>query len=280
MDMLPLSAPPSTSRLLPPAPRHLREAEILVDHLTQTPWSLKRNRYRHYRRFDGEPDTVRWGFPGRPDTYYALSQCGSFLTRVLERVYGAAVGGWATREFLLEHVFDPMDLDRPRVCPNAREMRRAFTRDVPHLRPVQRPADLQPGDLVAMDYRDPNSPYTGHVVMVRRHHGIVQESRTTGFGTPTIAHLLEIVDCTSSPHGSPGNDAVLFQAYPDSRVSFRVGAAGEPLDVDHHDGVGYGYMVVYADIDTGGFAGYRRSLDAPEAKSAGAQPIAAARPTP
>ncbi len=84
-------------------------------------------------------------------------------------------------------------------------------------------------------------------------------------------YAVEIVDCTSDPHGVYA--LTNYPTYPDTRM---VGdAAGENLQ-----GVGIGHMMFYASDATGEFSRYRWSVNS--AKSTGtydvtARPVAAAR---
>ncbi|MEU9132726.1 hypothetical protein AB0D08_32255 [Kitasatospora sp. NPDC048540] len=238
-----------------------------MDHLAALPWELGRNRYRHAGRFDGLPDQVRWGSPGAAEDFYVLSRCASFLTRVVERAYGPGTSsGWATERFLRDHV---ADWGPHCHSPNARAYRAAFARGIPHFRPVTTVRDLLPGDLLSVDYNRPKEAvYSGHIVIVRRHRGLLPHPADRRFPLPVLPHVFEVVDCSSRPHGTRAGFPDLFDAYPDTRA---LGGAGTG------DGVGYGHMVLYEDRSTGRIAGYRRSPDAPGAFTAAERPIAAAR---
>ena len=67
---------------------------------------------------------------------------------------------------------------------------------------------------------------------------------------PHMAYAVEVVDCTSDPHGVYGlNDYI---AFPDTRM---------PDEVTENDGGGYGHMMFYAASDTGEVSRYRWSVN-------------------
>lgn len=233
---------------------------------------------------------MAWGQPGHPEQFGNLSQCASFMTSVLERAYGAGTAyAWATPGFF-DQYFPPKDgtTRLAGVFPDAEDLQAGFLNaaNVPHFDPVTKPVNLRPGDIVAWDY-DPATksvPYTGHTVMIRSYVGTLASSVDSQLGiSGVVPHLFQIVDCTSSPHGGPSLTSQTsidhYRAYPDSRAAIADGNSS----YTENTGVGYGYMIFYADPATDQFAGYRWSVNSstPIAASlaavSGKQQIAAGR---
>ncbi|GAA2622415.1 hypothetical protein [Paractinoplanes durhamensis] len=81
-------------------------------------------------------------------------------------------------------------------------------------------------------------------------------------------YAVEILDCTSDPHGQWG--LASYAGYPDTRM---VGATG------NFTGAGIGHMMFYAADTTGLFSRYRWSVNSGAAKTytVADRPIAAAR---
>ncbi|MFE6692229.1 hypothetical protein ACFVFQ_37990 [Streptomyces sp. NPDC057743] len=236
-----------------------------MDQLATVPVNMARNRYRHASRFDGLPDVVFWGEPGGVGKPYVLSRCASFLTHVLEHAYGAGTpNGWATPQFFYDHIERSA---RNEGFPSASTYRAAFARGIPHFAPVTAVRELQPGDLVSIDFNRPGAIYTGHIVMIRRYWGVHEHPADRCFSRPVVPRVFEVVDCSSRPHGDPKRFPELLEAFPDTRA---------PLDGDTGDGAGYGHMILYEDRLTGQLAGYRRSPDASLPFTTSRHPIAAA----
>ncbi|MBW4720633.1 hypothetical protein [Saccharothrix obliqua] len=227
-----------------PHPRpHLREAEQLVDYLSLPTCPPANNTYKE----PDQPNVVRWGSPDDAATWFNQSQCASFQTAVLKRAHR-----WATTAFFHAHFGT--------ASPFARDYRAAFARDdVPHFRRVRRVADLRPGDLVAIDYRNDQDTNTGHIVMVRSVRGTYHAPRP-GLNFPgETQYAVQVVDCTAEPHGLHGVGD--YPAFPDSRV---VDATTRTT------GAGYGHMMFYASDETGEFTRYRWSVNT---SSAGTHPL-------
>src|SRR4051812_17300851 len=237
-------------------PPHLIEAQSIADYLRLVP---ENNVYKD------APDAneVTWGTPGRPETWKARAQCASFLTAVLRHSYG-----WAGDAFFTAYLGS--------VSPYARDYRTALAAPIgPRLRAVTAVADLEPGDLVAIDYRNGQTTNTGHVVMVRRRKApYTSPARTLNF-PGEIQYPVEVVDCTSDPHGL--HDKREYPIFPDTRLPAEP-LAGGPID----DGVGYGHMMFYASAATGLFTRYRWSVNASSehTHTVAGRPIAAARVVP
>lgn len=231
---------------------HLLEAEQLIGYLSLPTCPLANNTYKN----PDQPNVVRWGSPGDASGWVNQSQCASFQTAVLRRTYK-----WATPKFFRTH-FGP-------ASPFARDYRTAFAeRDIPHFERVTRVADLRPGDLVAIDYRNDQDTNTGHVVMVRSVKG-VYTAPGSGLNFPgETQYAVEVADCTSEPHGVYGVGN--YARYPDSRI-FNATAAT--------DGAGYGHMMFYASDATGAFSRYRWSVNTSSAGTytTAERPVAAAR---
>jgi len=231
---------------------HLLEAEQLVGYLSLPTCPLANNTYKDPR----QPNVVTWGSPGDPTTWFNQSQCASFQTAVLRRTYR-----WATRRFFTTHF--------GLASPFARDYRAAFARDaVPHFRRVRRVADLRPGDLVAIDYRNDQDTNTGHIVMVRSLRGVyVAPVASLNFPGET-QYAVEVVDCTAEPHGLHGVGG--YSSYPDTRI-FNAGAATA--------GAGFGHMMFYASDETGEFSRYRWSVNTSSSGTyaLSRRPMAAAR---
>ncbi|MBP2333963.1 hypothetical protein [Saccharothrix coeruleofusca] len=235
---------------------HLLAAEQLVDHLSLPTCPLSNNTYKAPE----QRNVVTWGTPGDAATWFNQSQCASFQTAVLKRAYPR----WATPAFFTAHF--------GLASPFARDYRAVFAADAtPHFERVTRVADLLPGDLIAIDYRNDQDTNTGHIVMVRSVKGVhVASGRGLNFPGET-QYAVEVVDCTAEPHGRHGVGD--YAAFPDSRV-FNAGSRAE--------GAGYGHMMFYAADRTGEFARYRWSVNTAStgAHTTEQRPIAAARVVP
>ncbi|GAA3888482.1 hypothetical protein GCM10022243_61710 [Saccharothrix violaceirubra] len=259
MDPAPRPHAGGTTTLTPAAPGRLRrggtphlvQAQRLVDYLSLPVCPPGNNVYKE----PDQPNVVVWGSPDDAATWINRSQCASFQTAVLKRAHR-----WATSAFFTAHF--------GMASPFARDYRAVFAEDdVPRFRRVHRVADLRPGDLIAIDYRNEQDTNTGHIVMVRRTRGVYVAPVASLNFPGEVQYAVEIVDCTSEPHGQVGVGN--YAAYPDSRLVGR--RRGE--------GAGYGHMMFYADERTGMFTRYRWSVNT---ASAGAhpmdrRPIAAAR---
>ncbi|MEU6475962.1 LamG domain-containing protein [Streptomyces sp. NPDC047017] len=204
----------------------------------------------------GSAASLVWGSPGDPAGWVSRARCSSFLTQVLKHTYAWAAGDYFTRYF-------------QDSVPEAADYRKAFAAGTagPRFRPVSQVAELLPGDLIAVDYNGSDPQNTGHIVMVREVKGVF-----TGSGNVTgeTQYAVEVVDCTSDPHGVYG--LTNYPGYPDTRMVS--GVPGEDFE-----GVGIGHMMFYAANDTGAFSRYRWSVNTGSAKTYAVQdrPIAAAR---
>ncbi|SDY85094.1 hypothetical protein SAMN05421504_107177 [Amycolatopsis xylanica] len=230
---------------------HLIEAEQLVDYLTLAP--AANNVYK----LADEANTVTWGTPGQPPTWVNKSQCASFQTHVLRHTYP----DWATDAFFGTYFGSQ--------SPTARVYRdKLANTSIPHFEPVPNVAALRPGDLIAIDYVNDQAGNTGHIVMVREIKGVyVAPSSTLNFDGET-QYAVEIVDCTSDPHGEFGIGN--YAAFPDVRL---VDAATA------RQGAGYGHMMFYASNATGRFTRYRWSVNSSSTRTytVAQRPIVAAR---
>ncbi|MEV4314630.1 hypothetical protein [Actinocrispum sp. NPDC049592] len=240
---------------LPTAP-HVIEAEQFANYLNLPECPRTNNNYKD----DGTPNILTWGTPGQPSTWFNQSQCASFLTGLLRHTYPAV----ATEEYYRTYFGS--------VSPNARDYRRVFAGPaVPHWTPITKVTDLRAGDLIAIDYQNNQPTQTGHIVMVRRIKGTyVAPSPTLNF-PGEIQYAIEIIDCTSDPHGVLGVGN--YYVYPDIRL----------IDgVNDREGVGFGHMMFYASTSTGVFSRYRWSVNSSSANTytVAQRPIAAARFSP
>jgi hypothetical protein len=249
-------APPAHADTYPANPYpamtpHLVEAQQFIDYLALSDGSL--NTYKS----PSQANIVTWGQPGLPATWVNQSQCASFQTAVLKRTYPQ----WADDEFFRANF--------GLASPFARDYQDAFAnRTIPHLFRVNRVADLRPGDLIAIDYRNDQDTNTGHIVMVRRVKGTyVAPSSSLNFAGET-QYAVEVADCTAEPHGVHGVGN--YFAFPDSRIAD--GGAQQ-------DGVGYGHMMFYASDSTGEFTRYRWSVNTSSAGTytAAQRPVSAVR---
>jgi len=199
---------------------HLSEAEYLVDYLRLPECPATNNVYKE----PDEPNVVTWGPPGDATTWQVRAQCASFLTAVLARTYPS----WATAEFFQTYFSSS--------SPLARDYQQVWAAGTaPHFQPVSQVSQLQPGDLIAIDYQNGQQTNTGHVVMVRRLKGsYTSPSSTLNFPGET-QYAVEIVDCTSDPHGVFGIGD--YFAFPDTRI----------VDgVNDRQGAGFGHLMCYA----------------------------------
>ncbi|MHC3468648.1 LamG domain-containing protein [Streptomyces sp. 7R007] len=205
----------------------------------------------------GSAATVTWGTPGDPASWMARARCSSFVTAVLKHTYG-----WASDDYFTQYFQDRV--------PEAADYCTAFRNATagPRFRRVTKVADLQPGDIVAVDYNGSDPDNTGHIVVVREVKGVF--SGTADF-TGETQYAVEIVDCTSDPHGVYA--LTNYPKYPDTRMVSNV-------DGENFEGVGIGHMMFYASDATGEFTRYRWSVNS--SKTTGtydvtARPVAAAR---
>ncbi|MEU4241530.1 LamG domain-containing protein [Actinoplanes sp. NPDC026619] len=196
---------------------------------------------------------VSWGTPGEPTSWLSRARCSSFVSALLKHTYPA----WATDTYFATHFADS--------SPEAADYRLGFAGDPgPHLRRIDRVADLLPGDLIAITYdNDPDN--TGHIVLVREVKGIFTGNMNF---TGETQYAVEVLDCTSDPHGV--YDTGFYADYPDTRM---VAAEG------NFTGVGIGHMMFYASTATGLFSRYRWSVNSGSAytHTVATRPIAAAR---
>ncbi|MBB5957503.1 hypothetical protein FHS29_004098 [Saccharothrix tamanrassetensis] len=213
---------------------HLLEAEQLIGYLSLPTCPLANNTYKT----PDQPNVVTWGSPGDATTWFNQSQCASFQTAVLKRTYR-----WATSKFFRRHF--------GLSSPFARDYRAAFERSgIPHFRRVRRVADLRPGDLIAVDYRNDQDTNTGHIVMVRSLRGVYAAPVASLNFPGETQYAVEVVDCTSEPHGLHGVGS--YSSFPDSRI-FNATAK--------INGAGTGHMMFYASDETGEFTRYRWSVN-------------------
>jgi len=199
------------------------------------------------------PASVVWGPPADLTGWVARARCASFVTAVLKRSCP-----WATDSYFQTHFADP--------SPEAADYRIGFDNGPgPRLRRIRRVADLQPGDLIAVDYNGSDPANTGHIVMVRQLKGVYTGSMNFPGETQ---YAVEIVDCTSDPHGVYG--LASYQLYPDTRMVD---------DQSNFQGVGIGHMMFYASDATGEFSRYRWSVNTGAARTypVSDRPISAAR---
>ncbi|MFG1988480.1 LamG domain-containing protein [Actinoplanes sp. NPDC048988] len=201
------------------------------------------------------PAVLTFGSPGDPASWIARARCASFISGVLGRTYP-----WVTAAF-----FDQFFGESP----EAEDYQRVFAAgSCTRFRRVERVTDLQPGDLIAIDYdparTGPGQVNSGHIVMVRELKG---ENPNGPAIEGAKQYAVEVVDCTADPHGVYGK--ATYAPYPDTRMVD---------DVSNFQGAGIGHMMFYADA-AGLFAGYRWSANSgsdgtyPIAK----RPVAAAR---
>jgi hypothetical protein len=228
-------------------PRHLREAQRLIDHLTPG----KPNPRNTYLRL-GEKTVLSWG---RYAPYRVRADCASFVVHVLWHSYP----DWATRDFFQREFGD--------ATPPARVLYQRFaTAIVPHFTRIDKVTALTPGDIIIIDYQNGASGSmngvsgsnndlatpTGHTAIIRSIRGAYPGR--TGSQPGLVQYAVQVIDDTRSPHGTP--TAPSYPGYPDTRIyaNNKVG-----------DGAGYGYMILYADAATRELSGYRWSPTDPKA---------------
>ncbi|MFD5634859.1 LamG domain-containing protein [Streptomyces sp. NPDC127077] len=204
----------------------------------------------------GSPSAVTWGTPDELPTWIARARCSSFLTWVLKHTYS-----WATDDYFSQYFHDRI--------PEAADYRNAFTDGTagPRFQRIRKVADLQPGDLIAVDYQSQVDGSTGHIVMVRAVKGVF--TGVADFAGET-QYAVEVVDCTAEPHGVYA--LTNYPKYPDTRMVSTEKA-------DQLEGVGIGHMMFYASNTTGEFSRYRWSVNTAKenARPVSTWPIAAAR---
>lgn len=203
----------------------------------------------------GSSSTVTWGTPDDLTSWIAKARCSSFITWVLRHTYG-----WATTDYFRQYFQDGI--------PEAADYRKAFTDGTagPRFRRIRKVADLQPGDLIAVDYNGSDPDNTGHIVLVRQVKGVYTG---TGVKSGETQYAVEIIDMTRKGHGVYGQPSAT--THPDTRMVSNVEGA-------NFAGVGIGHMMFYASDTTGEFSRYRwSSYGASEDYDVTARPISAAR---
>ncbi|MFJ2610027.1 LamG domain-containing protein [Streptomyces sp. NPDC087425] len=204
----------------------------------------------------GSPSTVTWGRPDDLAGWIARARCSSFITWVLRHTYG-----WADDAYFRQYFQDRI--------PEAADYRKAFADHTggPRFQRIRKVRDLRPGDVIAVDYNGTVANNTGHIVMVRQIKGVYPNAANFAGETQ---YAVEVVDCTSDPHGVHG--LASYAPYPDTRT-------GGSADTDAFEGVGIGHMMFYASDATGEFSRYRWSVNtnAANTHTVAQRPIAAAR---
>ncbi|KQV12082.1 MULTISPECIES: LamG domain-containing protein [unclassified Kitasatospora] len=191
----------------------------------------------------GEEAEVVWGDPGDPAGWVNRSRCNSFTTAVLRHTYKwAENGSYFTQWFGTDH-------------PTAARYQSRFAGNDggagPHFKAVTKVTDLQPGDLVSVNYQGTVDGNTGHIVMVREVKGV-----RTGWmdQADRTQYVVEVIDCTASPHGVYGT--ATYEPYPDTRMVDNL----PDTETLNRAGAGIGHMVFYAKAD-GSFGGHRWSVN-------------------
>lgn len=214
----------------------------------------------------GETPEVVWGSPADPATWISRARCSSFMTRVLRQTYPWAA---TTGTYFKDHFGD--------VGPEAADYRVGFDADPgPHFKKIRKVADLQPGDLIAVDYKGAVPNNTGHIVMVKEVKGVYSGSGNLANQTQ---YAVEIIDCTGDPHGVFGLST--YEPYPDTRMVDNIENVDDltkPRSLNLK-GVGIGHMMFYASNATGEFSAYRWSVNSGSDKTytTSVRPISAAR---
>ncbi|WP_424216276.1 hypothetical protein ACN20G_29475 (plasmid) [Streptomyces sp. BI20] len=277
------SPTPAADPYLPTLP-HQIEAEQMVDYLRTLPIDPKDENPANKYKLAGDTRTtvLNWGRPGVVAEYRALAQCSTFVTKTLMRAYGEDVpGGWATDAYFRQNFFPNAPTGGGKWAPSAEEFQAGFKRaaDILNIQQVTKPVNLRPGDLVAIDYNEPDSPYTGHIVMIREAKGVFRNSVVDAkLGANVTPRIFEVIDCTHVPHGDPEDGTLAtYEAFPDTRRRPTVDASGNVTGWVSGTGVGYGHMIFYSDNTTGLFAGYRWSVNSPTPHPVSARPISAGR---
>ncbi|MEU1512662.1 LamG domain-containing protein [Streptomyces sp. NPDC005811] len=203
------------------------------------------------------PSTLTWGTPDDLTSWTAHARCSSFVTWVLRHTYG-----WADDAYFRQWFQDRI--------PEAADYRKAFADGTggPRFQHIRKVTDLQPGDLIAVDYLGTVENNTGHIVMVREVKGVF--SGVADFSGET-QYAVEVVDCTAEPHGVYGRTN--YPAYPDTRMV-------SDVDGENFEGVGIGHMMFYASDTTGEFSRYRWSVNSARSTNTwpvAERPVAAAR---
>lgn len=215
-------------------------------------------RYNNNYLMDPTPEVV-WGSLDDPTSWIARARCSSFITRVLRKTYR-----WADPEanYFKLHFGD--------AGPEAADYRLGFDTDPgPRFKKIHKVTDLQPGDLIAVDYQGTVENNTGHIVMVRE---VKTTSVMSGNLPNQTQYAVEIIDCTGDPHGVFG--LASYEPYPDTRMVDDL-PKEKSLNLT---GVGIGHMMFYANAD-GEFSAYRWSINSGPDKTytTSARRISAAR---
>lgn len=210
------------------APEHLLWAELLVE---TTP--AAHNDY-------GEPSTVRWKGDNGKKTSSNNTKCGSLVSQLLQRAYEPDLQSWFGCN-----------------SPNAKTYHDRIA-DEDGFDLIGSIADVQPGDVVAIEYLDMGCKNhtcgtvegcvsSGHTAIVAARP--ILRTATAPLVADTLQYSLEIIDSSSSFHGT---DDTRYQS-----------------EADHSNdrGVGRGTMRLYVDAKEPGrpVIGYSWSLDADSA---------------
>ena len=155
--------------------QHLKVAQELLAHITASNTS-----YKH-----GTPD-VTWQ-TSNATNYHSYADCSGFLNVLFEYAYqvdDAYLNGW-------------LGQTRPQAV-NYYNAIKAGAR----FQPISKITDVQPGDIIAIKYLDPNThgDNTGHCVLVSSVPTLI--TPVTKLIANTTQYAVNIIDSSEDPHGS------------------------------------------------------------------------------
>ncbi|GAA1633700.1 hypothetical protein ACFQY4_16750 [Catellatospora bangladeshensis] len=198
-------------------------ATELITNLDAIGWPAERA-YNYY----GTPSRVTLGTPNQPTTYLNVSQCATFVRRLMSHRFAWATSSWFTAEF-------------GDSFPDSAEFHDAFaadldrTDDIPDIRGFELHVfpyfNLEAGDIMAIRYDDGSSGGSGHMAIIGTGSHLVDDTH------PSYREwAIRVMDSTSSPHGVPaaGHD------FPDTRF-YLDPQTGRWTEAD---GAGAGWMFI------------------------------------
>ncbi|MEV4411508.1 hypothetical protein [Catellatospora sp. NPDC049609] len=215
-------------------------ATELITNLDGIGWPAERA-YNSY----GTPSRITFGTPGQPTTYRNVSQCATFVRRLMSHRFSWATGDWFTAEFGDDF-------------PDSAEFHDAFaadiarTDDIPDVRGFRLHVfpyfNLEAGDIMAIRYDDDTSSGSGHMAIIGTGSHLVDDSNP--------AHrewAIRVMDSSSSPHGDPAAG----HPFPDTRF-YLDPQSGTWTEAD---GAGMGWMFIRTSRADGAIIAHRWSSD-------------------
>jgi len=176
--------------------------------------------------YQHKDNVISWGDSGSPAQCFA--DCSGFINALMAKTYNWKEDDfraeWGHKRMFAYHYYNAI------LSGN-------------HFRQVKNINDIQPGDIIALQYADrsEHEDNTGHVMLVVASPRPHRPSKV--IEPNTLQYEVEIIDCSKSPHGKS-----------DSRYNANGG---------EYSGLGRGYFRLYTD-ERGNVTGYSWSTGNPK----------------